>query len=151
MAQRGNKTRNFSPSGYLNKEQNKLRGRHNQWHWLKSSVKPKLMWALAFTMSVKPWTVPREFFGLAFLLRGEKDKMTSKGTEVATESGWSQHGPRVRGKDLPQVNKLPWKVGSISEHVGGGRGRQRAQRSHCSLEIPFSTTRNQKPSRNGSF
>lgn len=60
-------------------------------HWLKSSVKPKLMWALAFMMSVKPWPVPGEFFGLAFFLKGEKDKMTSKGMEVTTKRQRSQH------------------------------------------------------------
>lgn len=70
-------------------------------------------------MSVKPRTVPVEFFGLAFFLRGEKDKMTSKGTEVANDSQRSQHGTRAQGKDLPWVNTLTWKVGSISEEGGG--------------------------------
>lgn len=80
-------------------------------------------------MTVKPRTVPVEFFGLAFFLRGEKDKMTSKGMEMATDSQGSQHGTRAQGKDLPWVNKLTWKVGSISEQGGGVWGMGVSQRA----------------------
>lgn len=77
MVQRGNEIRNFSPSGYLNQavEQTtvgKLWASHDWRQWLKSSVKSKLTWALAFKMRVKPWTVHGEFFRWAFFLREKR-------------------------------------------------------------------------------
>lgn len=67
MVQRGNKIRNFSPSGYLNYRPAMTEGSD-----LKSSVKSKLTWALAFKMRVKPWTVHGEFFRWAFFLREKR-------------------------------------------------------------------------------
>lgn len=89
MAPKGNKIRNFSPAGYLNKDQNKLSGRHDCGQWLKSSVKPKLMWALAFTRSVKPWTVPGEFFDLAFFLREKRTRWQAR----VWKYDWEPKGP----------------------------------------------------------
>lgn len=120
-----NKIRNLSPSGYLNKMQNKPSGRHDRRQSLKSSLKPRLMWALAFKMRVKSWTVLGEFFSLAFFLRKKRTSWQVQACKWQKESQRGQAWDKCAREVLIKGQKVDL-VGRL--HVGrSGRRGEKAQ------------------------